>query len=79
MLKKIKSEIRTFFDDIRALLTGTIVIAYDQAEMDRVKKAHGLEHMTDQAAASLIFADMLQDRRAEPRNKNSYGKERSEI
>lgn len=74
MLQKIKGLIRTTFDDLRDKFAGLVTIVYEQEEMDRIKKAHGIEHMTDQEAAQLIFDDLLRDRRSSPRSKNSYEK-----
>lgn len=79
MLKNIKAQIRTIYDDLRDKCAGLVTIVYEQEEMDRMKKAHGIEHMTDAQAAQFVFDDLLRDRRSSPRNKNSYEKERSGI
>lgn len=71
MIRNIKAKIRTFFDYLRAtfadLSDTALLIVYSKAEMEAVKRAHGLSHLTDEQAAQVIFDDLTKDRRNKSR------------
>jgi len=69
MIKKLKAQICTLLDEIRAKKGIEVTIQYDAEEFQRIKRAHALDGKTDQEAATEIFTEILRDRREKPRTK----------